>query len=694
MKKLHEMEQNKDRQAVINYISNRNVVNNWSARNHVDTAASKTLSPVNFNLKNNQIGRNIEPIVFWNSALVSKDIEMALRLLGQYYPIIESESIKGCVKFKRILSEERICRINNNNGFKEIEYSDLTCALRAIGALLSNISDDKGINETSCFTTMGIMLDCSRNAVMKVDYFKGWLRKLALLGYNTVMFYMEDTYKIDGEEYFGYHRGSYTHQELYEIDQYASQLGIKMTGCIQTLGHMSHVLKWQKYSHIKDTSDIMLVGSEETYKFIEKMIKQISDVFSSRYIHIGMDEAQGIGSGRYKDLFDNKDKFDLFNEHLKRTVAICEKYGLKPMIWSDMYFRFGSKAGDYYDTNSVIPPKVVKQIPKNLQLVYWDYYHGQKDFYIDRLNHHRKIGFEPVMATGIWTWSKFWYDSYLTEKLTTPSILACKEMSIKDIFFVMWGDDGAFCDFDSAFSGLIYSAEVIFNDHCPNKNINERMRYICGGNYEENRIAEKGLNFVYDYDNPHEVFSDYFNGELLSGCILWDDPLMGIYFHNENLKNPGIWEKAQRHFAKTVDQLENSERCGHEAGDLEYALALSKVLYKKIDLRIKFVAGYHTKNHALMRDVAKEVPEIAELLRKFDQAFRIQWLRRNKPYGLEVIQTRIAGVIRRCYEQAERIDELLTGKIDVIDELENLPEKPLNDFLCRYHQLAMNSNFL
>ena len=54
---------------------------------------------------------------------------------------------------------------------------------------------------------LGVMLDCSRNAVMKPEKVKEFIDILAKIGYNVLELYMEDTYEIEGEPYFGYLRG-------------------------------------------------------------------------------------------------------------------------------------------------------------------------------------------------------------------------------------------------------------------------------------------------------------------------------------------------------------------------------------------------------------------------------------------------------------------------------------------------------
>ena len=57
------------------------------------------------------------------------------------------------------------------------------------------------------FQKMGVMPDCSRNAVMNVETMKKFISVLAKMGYNEVQLYVEDTYEVDGEEKFGYTNG-------------------------------------------------------------------------------------------------------------------------------------------------------------------------------------------------------------------------------------------------------------------------------------------------------------------------------------------------------------------------------------------------------------------------------------------------------------------------------------------------------
>lgn len=77
-------------------------------------------------------------------------------------------------------------------------------------------------------STLGIMLDLSRNAVMNMDSLKNYLKLISKIGYNCVFLYTEDTYEVEGEPYFGYLRGRYSKEEMRELDSYAKTLGIEI----------------------------------------------------------------------------------------------------------------------------------------------------------------------------------------------------------------------------------------------------------------------------------------------------------------------------------------------------------------------------------------------------------------------------------------------------------------------------------
>ena len=182
-------------------------------------------------------------------------------------------------------------------------------------------------------------------------------------------------------------------------------MGIELIPCIQTLGHLANVLKWQKMEPYADTRNVLLCDDDDVYRLIEDMITAAAAPVRSRRIHIGMDEAMDLGFGRFLQKHGYEDGPSIIARHFDRVMEILRRHGLSPMLWSDMYFRQASKTMDYYDLDAVIPQKVIDSTPRDAALVYWDYYHDNEEFYEDFIERHKRFPNRLVFAGGLWTWS-------------------------------------------------------------------------------------------------------------------------------------------------------------------------------------------------------------------------------------------------------------------------------------------------
>jgi hexosaminidase len=153
------------------------------------------------------------PVIGWNRQDLPKPLHAPLAALGEYYPLAcdrPTAALQLRCTHDPALQGLRLTRTGE---VADLTYGQPHHALRGVSALLGGLVRPGQTCEAHLpFETLGIMLDCSRNAVMTVDHVKVWLRRLALLGYNMVMLYTEDTYELPDEPYFGYQRGAYTAQ--------------------------------------------------------------------------------------------------------------------------------------------------------------------------------------------------------------------------------------------------------------------------------------------------------------------------------------------------------------------------------------------------------------------------------------------------------------------------------------------------
>ncbi|KAI9472138.1 MAG: glycoside hydrolase superfamily [Benjaminiella poitrasii] len=470
--------------------------------------------------------------------------------------------------------------------------------------------------------------------------------------------YTEDTYEIPGEPFFGYLRGKFTIQELSLIDDYAFDLGIEVVPCIQTLGHMGQALQWQQYAHLRDNMEVLLPESEATYEFIEKMIQAISRPFRSKRIHIGMDEAHGVGEGRYRQLYGyNKDSTQIFLEHLQRVNEICARHELEPMIWSDTA-KNNSLNGYYDETNNPATQElVVDSLPQNVKLVFWDYYHTTSDIYLQKIQQHRQMGCQdPWVATSAWTWTRFWTALPFSYEAVRASVIASKnkEEGVRNTFITTWGDEGNECDVLSSLPAIFYYAQHGYTE-LEEVNIpmlKRNFEAICGASFDDWTFASKIDEIPERIPiTPRSNFASN-----MSKWLLWEDPFLSFLspqYADENLETH--YANIEQQLAKATSKEKTLFDCPLNER-LELPRRVAKVLALKSHLRKRCVAAYRAKDYHTLLTLAHG--RLSALLQEVDalwRCHRAMWLKTYKPFGWEVVENRYGGLRVRLETMFDRI---------------------------------------
>ncbi|WP_223591769.1 beta-N-acetylhexosaminidase [Neobacillus bataviensis] len=542
----------------------------------------------------------------------------------------------------------------------QISFQEKIHFFRALGLWLQEFNEcnEFHVSETPQFNTNGVMVDVSRNAVMMVEGIRSLLRKMALMGLNVVMMYTEDTFTVEKYPYFGYMRGRYSEKELQACDDYANHFGIEMIPCIQTLAHLTEALKWNYAANIKDTSDILLVGNEETYEFIEELLKAASRPFRSSRVHIGMDEAHQLGLGKYLEHNGYQKRFDIMNQHLHKVVELAEKLSLKPMIWSDMYFRLGSKTGNYYDLNAQIPNDVIESMPKGVQFVYWDYYHTDEEFYRTFLQKHKEFGSEPIFAGGVWTWNGIAPNYGKTIATTNAALGACKKEGITEVFATMWGDNGAETHPFSGLAGLQLFAEHGYGNEISQDRLAKRFAFCTGGNWDDFLV----LN---EFDETPGVSKDNLHESHPSKFLLWQDVLHGLY--DANIRSLPLKE----HYASLAARLETAKERNTSFSELfSFYTKLAFVLSVKAEIGVQLKSAYDLKDKQELTRLTAKLSSLRTLVDDLRKLHRSLWFSTMKPFGWEIIDIRYGGVLSRLESAEYRLQQWLDGNLTCLEELE------------------------
>ena len=573
--------------------------------------------------------------------------------------------------------------VEKTAGCVHIVYSEPVYLYRALG-LVKEQGERKcySIRETARFTMNGPMLDCSRGAVLSVPALREMLRQLALMGHNTVMLYTEDTYEIDGEPYFGYMRGRYTVEELRELDDYADRFGIRLVPCIQTLGHLAAALRWDPYKAFSDTSDILLVDDERTYVLIESMLKTCRKAYRSDRIHVGLDETHFMGRGKYYDLHGDSNKTELFQRHLRRVTALCEKYGFRPMIWGDMLFRIAGYT-DYTDSDmSIDSNRLEGVVPDTVDFVYWDYYSVTAARYAEFIQAHKKLSDHVIFAGGAWRWANFAPNLTHSLESSRNALSMCARYGIREVFTTLWGDDGSESSIYSCWPVMQLFAEYNFHDQVDEAHLARRFATCTGGNWEDFMKLELVNQPLGRQDGKEDNPGKY---------LFYQDPLLGLFDYHVK---PGF----NAYYAETAKILWDCAGRAKKHQPVFSALAaLCDVLAEKSELGLRLKQAYDDENRSELETLTEDViPRVVRAAERFRKYLEQQWMEENKPFGFDMLDKRIGGVIQRLKTARERVTNYLTGRVRHLEELEEsrLPYNGQADRATVYVHQPSNWNML
>lgn len=560
---------------------------------------------------------------------------------------------------------------------------------RGLNQAIHHLETDTYENqETVYFERNGFMLDCSRNAVFTVEKVKSVIRTLAKMGMNVLMLYTEDTYEVPGEPYFGSYRGRYTKAEIQEMDAYASMFGIELVPCIQTLAHLHNALKWPGKNEIKDSTDVLIVGKEETYVFIEKLLQSVKDSFTTRRVHLGMDEAVLLGLGKYLKENGYEKGSVLVREHCKRVLAICKKLGLEPMIWSDMYITANTNGG-YYEVPADADCSSWEKPEKGLGLVYWDYYHDDEKSYEKMLNIHKQLSDDVIFAGGSWIWNGIAPNYSKTFACTKAALQTCKKYLMKEVLCTAWMDNGAETPVDAVWPGVALFAHLGFHLEYNEKVLEEEFKECVGGNLKDFMALDAFDSLFLNGKANQEAQNP-------SKYLLYQDPLAGIF--DQEVVMSGVDTGA--YYEKLKEQMAACQENSSEYAALfAYYEKLAAVLADKADLGVRMKAAYDKKQLLALKEICeKEILETIQNLEEMKVLREDLWMSEAKPFGYELMDVKLGAVITRLNSTIRRTKKYLDGSIPCLEELEEtrLPyfEKNADKRENRWSQIISGSDLI
>lgn len=449
---------------------------------------------------------------------------------------------------------------------------------------------------------LGVLIDLSRGKVWKIEQLKKYIKIMKEFRYTYVVLYMEDLIELKEYPEYGFLRGKYSTNELKELVKFCGEINIEIYPAVQLLGHMEHFLHWEAHPELIDTRQVINVTNSETYQFIECVVEQLSDIFNSDKINIGLDEAFDLGMGNVYRTHGTFNQKELFLNHLNKVNIICLEKGFSTVqMWSDMLFSIYTGQGEEGLYSQKFKEKV-EQLDDNIELVYWNYWERDTKVYEQTIEMHKQFSKNIVLGLGIHTWGLSHYNLNQLD-VTKAAVLAGEKCGINDVMFTMWGDDGSIYDIESTYIGLFESAKCYYP--------------------LETKQFEEITNIEY---SEAEVISTIFDIGINPLKIVWNDPITNIYMKSQ--KSSYLKKVKEKAVARKIE-------CGSDK---------SKVYNLYLDIVANEIEMFITKDNQLKEKL------ITELMKYYEELLyelELRWRKEAKLHGIEELQNRLSGKVYR-----------------------------------------------
>ena len=304
--------------------------------------------------------------------------------------LTSKKTTKNRIKFslnEKLNEEEYILKINTNQII--IEASTETGAIFGFQSLyqLMNLNLKNGvvklqnqvIKDSPRFKYRGMHLDVGRH-MYPVAFIKKYIDGLAMLKFNNFHWHLTEDqgWRIEIEKYpelnnigsfrdstlIGHYTdkpwqfdktrygGYYTKKEIKEVVRYAEERGINVIPEIEMPGHSQAAVS--SYPEFGCTGEQVGVAplwgvfkeiycsKNETFDFLEDIIDEVVELFPSKYIHIGGDEAPKTNwkaCGNCQDVIEReglKDEYELQSYFITRMEKYINSKGKQIIGWDEI----------------------------------------------------------------------------------------------------------------------------------------------------------------------------------------------------------------------------------------------------------------------------------------------------------------------------------------------------------------------
>ncbi|TFG21845.1 MAG: hypothetical protein EU533_04970 [Promethearchaeota archaeon] len=520
----------------------------------------------------------------------------------------------------------------------------------------------------------GISDDISRGQAAKLENLKEFIQRLSKYKINQYyLVYMQDMYQFKNHREIWEGRGAYSKEELRDLIDYARKHFIDIIPIFQTIGHWDNILYYENYWNYGEFpgSNSLSIGNEEIYDLLDEMIGELSEIFDSKYFHIAADESWDVGKGKSKVYIERMGLDNAYLAHYQRVYEIVKKHGFEKMImYHDILYK--------HET-------VLKNLPKDIIIMYWKYNLKETHPLIDLIKSHN---FPVLVSPSIWDYNRIFPSISHFERNINNVITYGYSKGIEGVVTSCWGDYKNKELRENRIFGFIYSAELAWNP----RNVENPIIFW--------RVIFKHL-FGENSDSILKVFNKIREIQDKKKLRVRQMFYYNHFFSHPYRKNTKRFRRNLRisRFDTLIVEIDNMiKNCRIVLDDLDKnQLLLESLIFilnhmkfycsKRINSKKIIEINVKRINKKLLAIMIKEVEQLRERLKILLLEYEKLWLKMAKPDGFKSLKQQYVWLIQFYDEKIKDLMERREWKNPNIPSesiyIKEKKNKALNTFLFK-----------
>ena len=293
------------------------------------------------------------------------------------------------------------------------------------------------------FRDRGIMLDVSRGKVPTRATLEALVELCSRLRLNVLMLYVEHTFDFRAHPEIGRSASPLDAETILSLDAYAADRGVELVPCLQSLGHMEHVLSLERYASLAESDRLWWLSPSHpgTEKLLRELYDEFLPLFGSSRFNANCDEPFDLGRGLSAKRQPRKKPGTLFADHVGRLEELTQRHDKQLMIWADFAHQH---------------PDQLARLGKGVVLLDWWY---EAEFDENRIARLRREGFEVWACPGTSSWNALFPRIANAQQNVNRWADAGRRHGAKGLLDTDWGDFGHYNALGASFHGYAWSAQ-------------------------------------------------------------------------------------------------------------------------------------------------------------------------------------------------------------------------------------------